>query len=104
MKAVIDYLDTVDKGMAELARERYGKLMSWGDDPHEYGLEVLTTAFKGYEREVVDMLKDLLSKRIEYSAYTRDGTEFHSGEQNARVVKGRTHRDGFTTILTGHRC
>ncbi|RSM20878.1 hypothetical protein CDV31_000249 [Fusarium ambrosium] len=91
MKAVIDYLDTVDKGMAELARERYGKLMSWGDDPHEYGLEVLTTAFKGYEREVVDMLKDLLSKRIEYSACTRDGTEFHSGEQNARVVKDAEH-------------
>ncbi|KAJ3537377.1 hypothetical protein NM208_g6339 [Fusarium decemcellulare] len=89
MKAVIDYLDSVDKDMAELARERYSSLMSWGEDPHEYGLEVLTTAFQGYEKEVIIMLRDLLSKRIEYSMARNDGTEFHSGEQNARVVKGK---------------
>ncbi|KAM5351790.1 hypothetical protein ACJ41O_004513 [Fusarium nematophilum] len=87
MRAVIDYLDTVDKDMAQVARRRYGSLMTWGEDPHEYGLEVLTTAFQGHEKDVVDMLKDLLRKRIEYSTARGDGIEYHSGEQNARLVK-----------------
>ncbi|KAF4944747.1 hypothetical protein FGADI_12467 [Fusarium gaditjirri] len=87
MRAVVDYLDTVDKDMADVARQRYGNLMSWAQGPHEYGLEVLTTAFQGYEEDVIDMLQDLLKKRIEYSAARGDGIEFHSAEQNARVVK-----------------
>ncbi|KAF5600252.1 L-isoaspartate O-methyltransferase [Fusarium pseudoanthophilum] len=86
-KAVVDYLDTVDQDMAQVAKGRYSKLMHWADDPHEYGLESLATPFQGYEKDVVTMLKDILSKRIEYSAALDDGTEFHSGEQNARVVK-----------------
>jgi erythromycin esterase-like protein len=89
MKAVIDYLDTVDKDMAKIARGRYVNLMDWSEDPHEYGLESLAISFKGYEDDVVAMLKDLLRKRIEYSAALHDGVEFHSGEQNARVVKGK---------------
>ncbi|CAG7554396.1 unnamed protein product [Fusarium equiseti] len=87
MKAVVEYLDTVDKDMANVARERYIKLMDWSEDPHKYGLESLGTSFKGYEDDVVAMLKDLLKKRMEYSAALHDGIEFHSGEQNARVVK-----------------
>lgn len=91
MKAVIDYLDTVDKDMAEVARQRYIKLMDWSEDPHEYGLESLATSFKGYEEDVIAMLQDLLKKRMEYSAALHDGIEFHSGEQNARVVKGKSN-------------
>ncbi|GKT97902.1 erythromycin esterase [Fusarium langsethiae] len=87
MKAVIDYLDTVDKDMAKVARGRYVNLMDWLKDPHEYGLESLGTSFKGYEDDVVAMLEDLLKKRIEYSAALDGGAEFHNGEQNARVVK-----------------
>ncbi|KAF4443843.1 hypothetical protein F53441_11302 [Fusarium austroafricanum] len=87
MKAVVDYLDTVDKDMAQVARERYSKLMHWAEDPHKYGLESLATSFHGYEDDVVAMLKSLMGKRIEYSAALHNGTEFHSGEQNARVVK-----------------
>ncbi|KAF5650563.1 L-isoaspartate O-methyltransferase [Fusarium tjaetaba] len=87
IKAVVDYLDTVDKDMAQVAKGRYSKLMHWADDPHGYGLESLATSFQGYEKDAVAMLKDILSKRIEYSAALDDGTEFRSGEQNARVVK-----------------
>ncbi|KAG7420124.1 hypothetical protein LZL87_000416 [Fusarium oxysporum] len=87
MTAVVDYLGTVDKDMAQVAKGRYSKLMHWANDPHEYGLESLATSFQGYEKDVIAMLKDILSKRIEYSAALDDGTEFHSGEQNARVVK-----------------
>ncbi|KAF4989451.1 hypothetical protein FGRMN_9116 [Fusarium graminum] len=88
MKAVVDYLDTVDKDMAKAARDRYGELMNWAAHPHEYGLESLEASFQGYESDVVAMLKALLSKRLEYSSASTDGSEFHSAEQNARVVKG----------------
>lgn len=88
MRAVIVYLDTVDKDMADKARDQYGELMVWAEHPQEYGLETLVSASRGYEAEVVNMLKDLLSKRLEYSATHWNGVEFHGGEQNARLVKG----------------
>lgn len=88
IKAVISYLDNCDRNMAELARQRYSQLMDWASDPQEYGLESLVSGFNGYETEVIDMLRRLLSKRLEYSALHWDGVEFHSGEQNARVVRG----------------
>ena len=93
MHAVIDYLESVDKKMAEVARARYGRLMLWAEDPHEYGLEVLSAGFDSCEREVVNMLCDLLRKRIEYSAIRWDGEEFHSAEQNARLVRGQLVHD-----------
>ena len=88
IEAVIDYLDNVDPNLAEIARRRYHRLLDWAEEPQEYGLEAMMTAFQGYENEVVSMLKDLLSKRLEYSAAMWDGEEFHSGEQNAQVVVG----------------
>jgi erythromycin esterase-like protein len=88
MKAVIDYLEHVDKDMAETAKERYSRMMVWAEDPHEYGLEALAAGFKGCEKDVVRMLRDLLGKRLEYATASWDGEEFHSGEQNARLVKG----------------
>jgi Erythromycin esterase homolog len=88
MKAVIEYLEGVDEEMAEKARQRYGRMMLWAEDPHEYGLEALGAGFKGCEQDIVNMLKDLLEKRLEYVEKEGDGEEFHGGEQNARLVKG----------------
>lgn len=88
MHEVIRYLEHVDPGMAHVARHRYGKLMTWGEDPHEYGLETLVRGFKGYEDDVIAMLKELLAKRLEYSSVEWNGDEFHSAEQNARLVVG----------------
>ncbi|KAM0346905.1 hypothetical protein ACHAPU_005245 [Fusarium lateritium] len=87
MEAVVDYLDTVDKDMAKAVRDRYGELMNWAAHPHEYGLESLEVSFQGYQSDVVAILKALLSKRLEYSSASTDGSEFHNAEQNARVVK-----------------
>ncbi|KAK4141209.1 erythromycin esterase type II [Dichotomopilus funicola] len=87
MKAVIAYLEQVDGKMAERARERYGRLMVWAEDPHRYGLEALTEGFRGCEKDVMRVLRDLLGKRLEYAAKGREGEEFHGGEQNATLVK-----------------
>jgi erythromycin esterase-like protein len=88
MKAVVEYLERVDPEMAKVAAERYGRMMMWAEEPHEYGLEALASGFKGCEKDVMRVLRDLLAKRLEYAAWGKDGEEFHSGEQNARLVKG----------------
>jgi erythromycin esterase-like protein len=89
MQAVINYLEHIDPKMANIARKRYGALQMWVEWPQEYGLAALTGAFKSCEADVLKMLKDLLKKRIEYSAHIGDGEEFHSSEQNARVIAGK---------------
>jgi len=89
MEAVIQYLDHIDPKMAKVARQRYGALQPWVEHPQEYGLSALLGAFKSCERDVLRMLKELLSKRLEYTAHLRDGEEFQDTEQNARVVAGK---------------
>lgn len=88
MRAVIAYLNHIDAKMADVARHRYMRLMQWAEQPHEYGLESLSLGFNSCEKDVIDMLKDLLQKRLEYSSAFWDGDEFHSAEQNAHLIKG----------------
>jgi len=83
---VVRYLDRVDPTAAEAARERYGRLTPWQHDPAAYGRAALVGRMQSCEKDVVAMLRDLLAKRLEYSA--RDGDEFFDAAQNARVVAG----------------
>jgi protein-L-isoaspartate(D-aspartate) O-methyltransferase len=83
---VVRYLDRVDPIAAQAARERYGQLTPWQDDPAAYGRAALVGRMKDCESEVVAMLRDLLAKRIDYSS--EDGDEFFDAAQNARVVAG----------------
>jgi protein-L-isoaspartate(D-aspartate) O-methyltransferase len=84
MSAVLEYLEGVDPETAAVARERYGCLSPWGQEPTDYGAAVLTGQWKSCERDVLSMLKDLLEKRLEYQQ--RDGLRFLDAVQNARVV------------------
>jgi erythromycin esterase-like protein len=84
--AVIRYLDRVDPKMARLACRRYGCLERWTEDPSAYGLASMSPEFETCEKKVLSMLQQLLEKRLEYSAKEPDGEEFHSAEQNARLV------------------
>lgn len=86
MHAVIEYLDGQDPELAKMARERYGRLMVWAEDPEEYGFEVGRMRLKSFEREVVGMLKSMLERRLELERRGGDGVEYHSAEQNARLV------------------
>jgi protein-L-isoaspartate(D-aspartate) O-methyltransferase len=83
---VVHYLDRVDPVAAQAARERYGRLTPWQDDPAAYGRAALTGRMKDCESDVVAMLRDLLAKRIDYAM--QDGDEFFDAAQNARVVAG----------------
>lgn len=86
---VTRYLDRVDPEAARAARERYGRLTPWQHDPAAYGRAALLSRLQSCEHDVVAMLRDLLAKRIDYSAH--DGDEFFDAAQNARVVAGAEH-------------
>ena len=94
--AVLRYLDRVDAQAAARARERYGCLTPWQQEPAEYG----TAAISGdanCEREAVDQLRELLQHRLEYSA--KDGESFFDAAQNARIV--RAAEEYYRTIYRG---
>lgn len=84
IEAVLDYLDDVDPEVANIARERYGCLMPWQDDPATYGRAAVTGAYAGCEDAVAAMLTELLARREDYAA--ADGDRFLEAAQNARVV------------------
>jgi erythromycin esterase-like protein len=82
--AVIDYLDRVDPDAAQVARERYGCLTPWQKDPAAYGRAALLEGNRRCEKPVVDILRDLLDRRLEYLAEDRDA--YLDAEGNARLV------------------
>ena len=82
IERVLAHLDEVDPATARVARERYGCLTPWEQDPAAYGRMALTGRYRSCEDEVVAMLTDLLSRRLE----GLDPEERLDARQNARVV------------------
>jgi protein-L-isoaspartate(D-aspartate) O-methyltransferase len=85
MRAVIDYLETVDPKLAEEARRRYQCLAPFSRDPAAYGRLVMSSGYAFCEDEAVAMLTDLVSKRLELAS--QDGEEWLDAAANARLVK-----------------
>ncbi len=85
IRAVLDYLDRVDPATAVVARQRYGCLLPWATEPQAYGRMALTAGYGRCEQAVVQMLQDLLARRLDYA--TRDGESFLDAAANARLVK-----------------
>ena len=84
MEVVLNYLEKVDPETAEVARLRYGCLMPWASDPAMYAQVTITRQYRECEEEVLDTLRNLLKKRMDYSS--ADGERFFNAEQNARLV------------------
>ncbi len=82
---VLEYLDTVDPGLAATARRRYGCLTPWQVEPADYGRAVLHGAKDPCEDAIVAQLQEILDKRLEYIA--RDEEGFFDAAQNARIVR-----------------
>ena len=81
---VLDYLDRFDPDAAAAARERYGCLTPWQNDPSTYGRAVITAAFRGCEDQVVTQCKELLSRH--FDAHAGDGDEYLDALQSARLI------------------
>jgi erythromycin esterase-like protein len=84
--AVLDYLNSVDPNLAEVARKRYGCLAPYVHQPARYGALALSKGFAPCEKAVVTTLRDLLNKRLDYINSEKDGEAFLDAEQNARLV------------------
>jgi erythromycin esterase-like protein len=98
---VLEYLDNVDPQAAAEARERYACLMPFVRgtflmdkdvpltnlflEPSSYGIAVLSGGHKKCEKEVIRQCKELLKKRLEYSAL--DGYSFFDANMNAKLVE-----------------
>jgi erythromycin esterase-like protein len=87
--AVLGYLDRADPEEAKLARQRYGCLTPWQDDPGGYGEAALRLHKSPCEEAVIAELRALLDKRLSY--IRNDGEAFLNAAQNARVVQAAEH-------------
>jgi erythromycin esterase-like protein len=85
IRAVLDYLDTVDPQAAKAARRRYGCLTPWQSDPAAYGRAVIYGEKEPCEDAAIQQLRDLLDKRLEDLG--RDGEALFDATQNARIVR-----------------
>ena len=84
IRAVLDYLDKVDPAAAKIARYRYGCLMPWSKEPAQYGRMALSAGYALCEKAVVQTLRELLARRMDYAK--ADGERFLDAAQNARLV------------------
>ena len=82
---VLHYLDQVDPQQAQRARQRYGCLSPWQDEPSQYGYYVEHGKLGACEDAVVAQLNSLLSERL--ATFARDDEAFFDAAQNARVVR-----------------
>ncbi|HYD48211.1 MAG TPA: protein-L-isoaspartate(D-aspartate) O-methyltransferase [Terriglobales bacterium] len=87
--AVLGYLDKVDPAAAKIARERYGCLTPWQNDPAAYGRAALTSSYGDCEEAVVEMLRQMLDERSRYRH--ADGDRYLDALQNARLVANAEH-------------
>lgn len=82
---VLQFLDRVDPAQAQWARQRYGCLSPWQDDPVRYGFCVEHGKAGSCEDAVIAQLNSLLAERLENSG--QDQETLFDATQNARVVR-----------------
>jgi protein-L-isoaspartate(D-aspartate) O-methyltransferase len=85
IRAVLEYLESVDAEAAAVARARYGCLAPWEHDPAAYGAAAVRGRFEDCGEEAARMLTHLLRQRLEYESKDQEG--FFDAERNAELVK-----------------
>lgn len=85
MRAVIDYLDREDPEAARVARDRYGCLTPWADEPAAYGRMTVSGRYAGCEGPVTAMLSEMLARRLDGAA--EDEEALLDATQSARLVR-----------------
>jgi erythromycin esterase-like protein len=86
MRAVVDYLDRVDPEAAKVARERYGCLNPWAQEPATYGRMAVSGRYAGCEGAVTSMLADMLRRQVR--EIPRGGDDaLLDATQSARLVR-----------------
>ena len=78
IQAVLDYLDSTDPEAAAVARQRYGCLEPWTEEPAAYG-RIAGSGYHKCEQAVVQQCRELLAQALE-------GRDQLDAAQNARLV------------------
>lgn len=82
--AVLEHLEETDPRAAAIARERYGCLTPWQNEPSTYGRAALTKGFRKCEEAVVKQCRDLLERQLQ--AGLEAGDDLIEAAQNARLI------------------
>jgi protein-L-isoaspartate(D-aspartate) O-methyltransferase len=82
--SVVRYLEDVDPAAARVARQRYGCLEPWQQDPAAYGAAVLAGRYRECEGDVVAMLTDMLRNRASLAEH--DPERLFDAQRNADLV------------------
>jgi protein-L-isoaspartate(D-aspartate) O-methyltransferase len=85
IRAVIDFLDEADPEAAKLARERYGCLQPWRENPAAYGRMALTEGYGRCEVGAVQMLTELMQRRMD--CLGEECEEWLDAAANARLIR-----------------
>jgi erythromycin esterase-like protein/protein-L-isoaspartate O-methyltransferase len=85
IRAVIDFLDEADPEAAKLARERYGCLQPWRENPAGYGRMALSEGYGRCEVGAVQMLKELMQRRMD--CLGEECEEWLDAASNARLIR-----------------
>lgn len=79
--AVLDYLDRVDPEAGRIARERYGCLTPWQDEPATYGRAAMRSDYEACEEAVVNQCRELLERSL-----AQGGDDLLDAQQSARLI------------------
>ncbi len=86
MRAVVDYLETVDPEAAAVARERYGCLNPWAQEPQVHGRTAVSGRYAASEGAVTGRLTDMLSRQLRETAGSDEALLSATG--SARLMRG----------------
>jgi erythromycin esterase-like protein len=85
MHAVVDFLEQEDPEAAKIAKERYGCLEPWRDNPAAYGRMAIFEGYARCEVPVMQMMRDLM--RRNFDCLSEECDEWLDAAANARLVK-----------------
>ncbi len=93
MREVLRYLGERDEVLAKAARERYGCLMRFADEPIDYGRALVSQDYRDCEDAVTAALDELLGQRLALMTVGGDGGGGGSATGTNAVVGKRGERD-----------
>jgi erythromycin esterase-like protein len=102
--AVVQYLDKVDPDLAKKARSHYACFDRFGGDTQTYGYKTGLKMSENCEKDVLQVLKDLLAKQADLMTKSSDTDEdsFFYAQQNAQLVSDAEsyYRNMFVGVNT----
>jgi protein-L-isoaspartate(D-aspartate) O-methyltransferase len=79
--SVLAYLDEIDPEAATIARERYGCLTPWQNEPATYGRAALRSGYRSCEDAVVKQCRELLERSL-----SQEDGDLLDAQQSARLI------------------